>query len=80
MNSNLLGFLKSEMAFYFAVGEIDSASPAFSQLMKEQLCAVRNCPTTAVFKDHSHMSLVFSPNTADTSVTAPILKWMKSVK
>ena len=28
----------------------------------------------------AHMSLVFSPNTADTSVTAPILKWMKSVK
>jgi len=24
--------------------------------------------------------LVFSPNTADNSVTGPILKWMKSVK
>ena len=32
-----------------------------------------------VFKDHSHVSLVFSPNTSDDSVTGPILKWMKSV-
>jgi hypothetical protein len=39
-----------------------------------------HCPTVMVFKDHSHMSEVFSPNTADDSVTAPILKWMKSVK
>jgi hypothetical protein len=33
-----------------------------------------------LIKDHSHVSLVFSPNTADDSVTGPILKWMKSVK
>jgi len=26
------------------------------------------------------MSLVFSPNTKDDSVTSPLLKWMKSVK
>jgi hypothetical protein len=38
-------------------------------------------PTTfANFKDHSHISEVMSPNTADTSVTGPILKWIKSVK
>jgi hypothetical protein len=33
-----------------------------------------------LIKDHSHVSLVFSPNTADDSVTGPILKWMKGVK
>jgi hypothetical protein len=31
-------------------------------------------------KDHSHVSEVFSPNTADTRVTNLILKWIKSVK
>jgi hypothetical protein len=77
-NSNLIGFLKSDIAFFFAVGEIDTASPAFGEFMKAQLCAVRNCPATAVFKDHSHMSLVFSPNTEDDSVTGPLLRWMKN--
>ena len=32
---------------------------------------VKHCPTVVVFKDHSHMSEVFSPNTADDSVTGP---------
>ena len=79
-NSNLIGLLKSDMAFLFAVGEIDTATPAFGEFMKAQLCAVRNCPATAVFKDHSHMSLVFSPNTEDDSVTGPILRWMRSLR
>jgi len=33
-----------------------------------------------VFKDHSHISEVMSPNTPDDSVTGPILKWIKDVK
>jgi hypothetical protein len=36
--------------------------------------------TYVVYKDHSHISEVMSPDTADESVTGPILKWMKSVK
>jgi len=79
-NSNLIGLLKSDLAFFLAVGEIDSATPAFNEFLRAQLCAVRNCPETTVFKDHSHMSLVFSPNTPDESVTGPILRWIKSVR
>jgi hypothetical protein len=48
--------------------------------MRKQLCAVRNCPATAVVKDHSHMSLVFSPNTEDDSVTGPMLRWIRSIR
>jgi hypothetical protein len=29
---------------------------------------------------HSHMSEVFAFDTADTSVSKPILDWMKSIK
>jgi triacylglycerol lipase len=79
-NSNLIGFLKSDMAFAFVVGELDTATPAFGEFMRKQLCAVRNCPATAVVKDHSHMSLVFSPNTEDDSVTGPMLRWIRSIK
>ena len=66
---------------FLASGELDPAGMAeFNDIFKDQLCMAKNCPTVMVFKDHSHMSEVFSPNTADDSVTAPILKWMKSVK
>jgi hypothetical protein len=48
--------------------------------LKSELCKAGDCPTYVVDKDHSHISEVMSPDTADTSVTGPILKWMKSVK
>ena len=41
------------------------------------LLAAGHCPALSVLAKHSHMSEVYSVNTADESVTAPILKWMK---
>jgi triacylglycerol lipase len=79
--SNLPGLLKVNIPIFLASGELDPAGMAeFNGILKDQLCMAGHCPTVMVFKDHSHMSEVFSPNTADDSVTAPILKWMKSVK
>ncbi len=79
--SDLPGILNAKIAFFFGSGELDPpAMGAFIDTLKEQLCKAGHCPTVMLFKDHSHMSEVFSPNTADVSVTGPILKWMKSVK
>ena len=39
-----------------------------------------HCPAMLFAKLHSHMSEVFAFDTADTSVSKPILDWMKSVK
>lgn len=79
--SNLNGILKSKIAFFLGYGEIDIGGAAgFINTLNEQLTKAGNPATVVVFKDHSHMSEVFSPNTKDTTVTAPILKWMKSVK
>src|SRR5262245_45748996 len=79
--SNLPGLAKGKIAVFLGWGEIDSANIwVFDEALKNALCKAGRCPTSAVFKDHSHVSLVFSPNTADNSVTGPILKWMKSVK
>lgn len=70
-----------KIAVYVAWGELDPPNIiSFDEGLKNALCKAGRCPTTGYFKDHSHMSLVFSPNTTDTSVTAPILKWMKSIK
>jgi len=79
--SNLPGLANGKTAVYLAWGEIDPPNIiTFDKALKIALCKAGRCPATGFFKDHSHMSLVFSPNTADNSVTGPILKWMKSVK
>src|SRR4029453_14413325 len=79
--SNLPGLAKGKIAVFLGWGEIDSANIwVFDEALKNALYKAGRCPTSAVFKDHSHVSLVFSPNTADNSVTGPILKWMKGVK
>ncbi len=79
--SNLPALLKVNIPIFLGAGELDLPGVAeFHQILKDQLCMVNHCPTVVIFKDHSHVSEVFSPNTADDSVTGPILKWMKSVK
>jgi hypothetical protein len=79
--SNLPGLAKGTPAVFLAWGELDPPNIiAFDEGLKNALCKAGKCPTTGFFKGHSHMSLVFSPNTKDESVTGPILKWMKSIK
>jgi triacylglycerol lipase len=79
--SNLPGLINSKMPFLISAAELDPpAIIAFGETLKDQLCKAGHCPTYLVFKDHSHISEVMSPNTADDSVTGPILKWIKEVK
>jgi triacylglycerol lipase len=79
--SNLAGLAKGKTEVLIMWGELDPpAIINFDQGLKDALCKTGRCPTAIGLKDHSHMSLVFSPNTADTSVTGPILKWMSGVK
>jgi triacylglycerol lipase len=79
--SNLPGLVKSKLPIFVSVAELDPPSiVAFAGTFKDELCKAGQCPTYVEFKAHSHISEVMSPDTADTSVTAPILKWMKSVK
>jgi triacylglycerol lipase len=79
--SNLPGLIKSGLPLFVSVAELDSPNViAFNETLRAELCKANRCPAYAVFKDHSHISEVMSPNTKDTSVTGPILKWMKSVK
>jgi hypothetical protein len=79
--SNLPGLIKSKLPFFVSVAELDPPNVvAFAGTLKDELCKAGRCPTFVTFKDHSHISEVMSPDTADTSVTGPILKWMNSVK
>ena len=79
--SNLPGLVSSRVPFLITAAELDPPGIiAFAETLKDQLCKAGRCPTYVVFKDHSHISEVMSPNTADDSVTGPILKWIRSVK
>jgi hypothetical protein len=79
--SNLPGMVKSKVPFMVSVAELDPPNiVGFAETLKSELCKAGDCPTYMVYKDHSHISEVMSPDTADTSVTGPILKWMKSIK
>ena len=79
--SNLPGLIHSNLPFFVSTAELDPPSIiAFAETLRDALCKAGRCPTYSVFKDHSHISEVMSPDTADTSVTGPILQWMKSVK
>jgi triacylglycerol lipase len=79
--SNLPGLVNSRVPFLITAAELDPPGLiAFAETLKDQLCKAGRCPTYLVFKDHSHISEVMAPNTADDSVTGPILKWIRSVK
>ena len=76
-----LAALDAYSQVFVSVAELDPPSIiAFAQTLKDELCKAGRCPTYVTFKDHSHISEVMSPDTADDSVTGPILKWMTSVK
>jgi len=61
---------------------IDGKMSAFNQAFHDELCkeGKDHCPTMLFEKGESHMSEVFSIDTPDTTVSGPILKWIKSVK
>ena len=73
--------VSSKVPFMVSVAELDPPNIiGFAETLRDQLCKAGRCATYVVYKDHSHISEVMSPNTADDSVTGPILKWIKSVK
>jgi hypothetical protein len=79
--SNLPGLVNSKLPVLITTAELDPPGVvAFAETLRDQLCKAGRCPSYLVFKDHSHISEVMSPNTADDSVTGPILRWIRSVK
>jgi acetyl esterase/lipase len=79
--SNLPGLTGSKIPLMISVAELDPPNIiGFAETLRDTLKQADRKVTYVVYKDHSHISEVMSPDTADTSVTATILKWMKSVK
>jgi hypothetical protein len=91
--SNLPGLKKTNVAIMIGRAELDpgvigSMLPT-DIMLHDELCAtegtnakdgVGRCPTMLYAKGESHMSEVFSIDTADKTVSDPILSWIKNVK
>jgi hypothetical protein len=64
----------------------DAAKPGshmpFAQALHDALCAdgPAHCPKLAQAKGHSHMSIVFSVDSPDTSASQQVLDFIKGVK
>jgi acetyl esterase/lipase len=79
--SNLPGLTGSKIPLMISVAELDPPSIiGFAETLRDELKKANRIVTYIVYKDHSHISEVMSPDTADKSVSGPILKWMKSVR
>src|SRR5579859_2403500 len=61
---------------------VDGGVMPFNRMLHDELCkeGPTHCPTLLLAKGESHVSLVFSIDTPDKSVSGPILAWMKSIK
>ena len=83
--SSLPELKKTKVALLFATAELDpgingSMSPFF-QTLHDELCkeGPAHCPTLLFEKGESHMSEVFSIDTADQTVSKPIFDWIKRI-
>jgi triacylglycerol lipase len=87
--STLPALKASTVRIMLANGELDvGTDPAqgnlmpFSRLLHDELCreGPAHCPELLVAKGHSHMSLVFSIDTPDTTVSAPVLAFIRGAR
>jgi hypothetical protein len=90
---NLPGFKKTDVKIMLARAELDpgvtGAMTAADIALHDELCkldgekakdGLGHCPAMLYAKGESHMSEVFSIDTKDTTVSGPILAWIKKVK
>jgi hypothetical protein len=83
--SSLPELRRSDIKLFLVTPELDpginGAMSTFYQALNDDLCAVGadRCPTMLFAERHNHMSVVFSPDSPDTSVTGPILEWIQGL-
>jgi hypothetical protein len=83
-HDNLPGFKSTKVEVVLARAELDpgvqGGMAASDIALHDEMCKAGHCPTMLYLKDESHMSEVFSIDTADKTVSGPILNWIKKVK
>jgi len=90
---NLPGFKATSVKIMLVRAELDPGVMgdmlASDKALHDELCKLDgakakesqgHCPAMLFAKGHSHMSEVFAFDTPDTTVSKPILEWIKSIK
>jgi hypothetical protein len=88
--STLPGLTRSGVRIMLANAELDpgvdmkvsSGLTGFNKALNDALCNAgrEHCPSLFVAKGHSHMSIVFSIDTPDTSVSDAVLAFIQSIR
>ncbi|MGC3980524.1 MAG: alpha/beta hydrolase [Steroidobacteraceae bacterium] len=78
--SSLPGLQKTTLPLLLAAADGDPLDrPEYVTLLHDALCKAGHCPTTLSIKNHDHFSEIFAVNTADQSVSKPVLEWLHSI-
>jgi triacylglycerol lipase len=81
---NLPGFKATLVKVMLVRAELDPGvmgdMTAADKALHDELCKADRCPAMLFARNHSHMSEVFSFDTPDTTVSGPILTWLKGIK
>ncbi len=79
-HSDLEGLANLNIPILIGSPEFDGAQQKQSAMVLQQrLCAAGHCPATREFPSHNHLSVMFSFNTPDDSVSGPLLDWTRGV-
>ncbi|HEX5280376.1 MAG TPA: carboxylesterase family protein [Micropepsaceae bacterium] len=79
--SSVQGMTKVTIPLLVSYTEVDiPGAPEEAENLKSTMCGAGRCPTFVEFRDHSHMSQVFSVGTPDVSVSGPVLKFLTGIK
>lgn len=75
------GLAKSKVPVLLTMAELDpEAFRAQSLGLKDALCKAGHCPKVVELKGHSHISETYAIGTSDTSLSGPVLAFVKGKK
>jgi triacylglycerol lipase len=76
-HSDLDGLSNIRIPIFIGAAQFEGEQQKQSErVLQQRLCALGHCPTYRLFKDHNHLSVMFSFNTPDASVSGPVLDWI----
>jgi triacylglycerol lipase len=77
-SSSIAGLVSTDIPYLVILAEYDPV-PFHVQagMLMNAVCSAGSCPPFVLAKDHGHMSGVYSINTSDTSMSGPILNFLK---
>ena len=79
-HSNLEGMKASTVPLYMGSAEMgEDGTNASADLLRQELCK-KACPAHEVYRDHGHISVTYSFNTSDETVSGAVLKWIRGIR